>query len=433
MNSTNPSTSKENELWILGAIIAFVGTGVRNLGVNVQKYSFMKEGLRPVANQRPPIKQGIWWFGLFVVVFGSTADFVALGFAAQSIVAPIGSATLVANSIFAHFWLKEHITKRDLIATSFIITGSVMSVMFGDHASDEYTVSDLGHMFVSTSFLIYLFCCVLLLIAFYIPAWLAEPIKIKLTQLHQDYENASIADDWPKANQCEKEIAALEFKYKSYEKIHPLCYCAVSGIFGGQNILFGKIVAELFATTFRGDNQFIYFSTYFFVICVVCTIVLQMQFLAKALRFFDALYVVPVFQCFWIGTSTIAGACYFGEFDAFTVTQWIVFPISIFITLGGVYLLSGREMHTNYKFQRVSPALELDPLMMEEENLTPSACPKPLAHGVLSPSSVSIQHVIPIKTISPRSSSVVKTETSEDGENEKTDSEGSFRRFDDHA
>ena len=34
--------------------------------------------------------------------------------AAQSIVAPIGSVTLVANLFFAHYWLHEQLSRRDI-------------------------------------------------------------------------------------------------------------------------------------------------------------------------------------------------------------------------------------------------------------------------------------------------------------------------------
>ena len=52
----------------------------------------------------------------------------------------------------------------------------------------------------------------------------------------------------------------------------------------------------MIGSSFRGDNQMIYFLTYVFLACMLFCIFSQLHFLAGALKFFDALYVVPVFQ-----------------------------------------------------------------------------------------------------------------------------------------
>ena len=45
-------------------------------------------------------------------------------------------------------------------------------------------------------------------------------------------------------------ISEVENKYLKYEKVHPFCYCAMSGVVGGQNILFGKMVATLIGNNY---------------------------------------------------------------------------------------------------------------------------------------------------------------------------------------
>jgi len=52
----------------------------------------------------------------------------------------------------------------------------------------------------------------------------------------------------------------------------------------------------MIGASFRGDNQMVYPLTYVFLACMICSIFSQLHFLAGGLRFFDALYVVPVFQ-----------------------------------------------------------------------------------------------------------------------------------------
>lgn len=42
---------------------------------------------------------------------------VADGMAPQSLVTPMGSFTLVANVLFAHFWLKEPVGRTDIVVS----------------------------------------------------------------------------------------------------------------------------------------------------------------------------------------------------------------------------------------------------------------------------------------------------------------------------
>ena len=55
-------------------------------------------------------------------------------------------------------------------------------------------------------------------------------------------------------------------------------------------------------------------------------------------------YIIPVFECFYLTTSVLAGAIYFRELDSFVLNQWIVFGSSVATTLFGVLLLSMRNL-----------------------------------------------------------------------------------------
>ena len=144
-----------------------------------------------------------WALGLGLIIFGSVGDFLALGFAAQSIVrrhralsimlrhaltvfllnmiraygffvfapwchcfvwylfqilipdcfdsvvwnrvfgasqiAPLGSLTLVANVFFAPIMLGEKLETQDWIGTAAIVAGSALAVSFASHEGVSYT------------------------------------------------------------------------------------------------------------------------------------------------------------------------------------------------------------------------------------------------------------------------------------------------------
>ena len=88
-------------------------------------------------------------------------------------------------------------------------------------------------------------------------------------------------------------------------KFHPISYAAVAGIFGSFSVTFGKAIGELLAATSSDEkgNQFEEPFMYVFLFCMIATILMQTHYLAHGLEFFDALFIVPVFQCFFIVLS----------------------------------------------------------------------------------------------------------------------------------
>lgn len=357
-------------LWAVGAGLGVIGSVFSNLGVNVQKYSFMKNALLSPEKRKPYWRNAGWWIGLALVILGALGDFIALGIAAQSIVAPIGAMTLVANIFFAHYWLKEHLPRKDLFATAAIITGSIVCAVTGDHTQTTYSLEQLLSFYSQAGFIVYAIFVVIFVCSLYALSKHIEPIKVNLNTAIRIFDQAKAAGQDSELRALDENILAAEALYMKWEKIHPFSYCAISGAFGGQNILFGKMVAELLARTFSGDNQMKYFLTYVFVVCMFLSIFFQLHFLAKALSSFDALYCVPVFQCFFIVFSTLAGAAYFSEFSRFSVTQSLIFPVGMFFTLGGVYVLSSRKMREKHDAKvHPEPAVEEPPMMARRKSL----------------------------------------------------------------
>ena len=330
--------------WLLGAVVAAIGSIASNLGVNCQKYSFMQNAKLPKLQQKKHIRQKGWLFGMLLVVAGSIGDFAALSLAAQSIVAPIGSVTLVANVFFAHYWLKESLSYIEVVGTGLIVGGSVTAVAFGDHSETAYDIHAILRFFYGTTFIVYAIGSLVLGVTLYRFQLPITPIKQKIVDATKRYEQAYEANDRGAMEYEDFYIASLQKTYRKWEKIHPFSLCALSGILGGQSVMFGKMVSEMLNVTFAGDNQLFSPFFYLFVGCMLACVVGQLQFLAISLSFFDALYVVPVFQCFFISFSTLGGACFFAEFNNFNALQAVFFPLGLFGTLSGVIVLTRRKM-----------------------------------------------------------------------------------------
>jgi len=134
----NESEHSSDYHWAIGVVLAAAASVISNLGLNFQKLTHLKIADQDEHAKLNYYKDTVWMLGLLMVIIGSLADFAALAFGAQSIIAPLGSLTLVANVFFAPCLLGETLTKRDLFATLTIIVGATISVMFASHKDTIY-------------------------------------------------------------------------------------------------------------------------------------------------------------------------------------------------------------------------------------------------------------------------------------------------------
>lgn len=151
-----------------------------------------------------------------------------------------------------------------------------------------YTIDELIELYAQPAFIVYV--VVVLLTC----SWLYWKVNV-LERIRATYGSSSPA-------------------YQKWAKLHPVMYPALSGIFGAQSVLLAKSTAELFKMTLSGESQLDRVGTYFIAIGMFICIFLQIHWLAKGLQFFDAVFIVPVFQCFFISTSIVGGGVYFDEF-----------------------------------------------------------------------------------------------------------------------
>lgn len=312
--------------WIVGVILAAIASIISNFGLNLQKLSHQKA----LAIHQHDVhakseyeanyhKSPMWITGLILTITGSIADFVALAFAGASIVAPLGSLTLVSNVFFAPIMLGESLSRHDVMATMTIVLGSAIAVAFATHEETKTTLDELFSFFLKTRFIIYA-----LLIGITVGAmWYAI---LQLEKLQQDQPQSE--------------------RYMKVRKYHRFLYASMSGIIGAQSVLFAKCAAELVVHSIAGDGLlFLYWQTYFILFAMTASILLQIKWLNSGLLRFDAVSVVPIFQSFWILVSVIAGLVFFGEATDFSATQAFFFPLGVFLTIGGVIFLSRRGVH----------------------------------------------------------------------------------------
>ncbi len=112
-------------------------------------------------------------------------------------------------------------------------------------------------------------------------------------------------------------------------------YPAVAGTFGGLSVLFSKSSAEVVKETADGKNQFTHVFTYIVLILAVFCLYLQMKLLNEGLEKADALFVVPIYQVFWVVMNVITGMIYFEDYKSLDQQHLFFFVVGVFITLTG--------------------------------------------------------------------------------------------------
>ena len=85
----------------------------------------------------------LWWFALCLIISDAFIDMATFGMAPQSLLAPLGAASLVWNTLLAPCLLGERLGKIELLGTFIIIVGATLAVAFSNHETPTYTMPDI--------------------------------------------------------------------------------------------------------------------------------------------------------------------------------------------------------------------------------------------------------------------------------------------------
>ncbi|GLE02416.1 hypothetical protein PINS_up011254 [Pythium insidiosum] len=140
----------------IGGAIAVLAAFASIFGVNLQKYSHDKEELR--AKPRPYHLRPMWWVGMICVVAASLGDFLALGFASQTLVASLGGgSTILGNCLMSRFWLKQSLYITDVVGVALVTLGVVILAAASVSEEGHYKMDQIYQLMEAPSFILYCF------------------------------------------------------------------------------------------------------------------------------------------------------------------------------------------------------------------------------------------------------------------------------------
>lgn len=408
--------------YMIGVGLAVGSSIVSNLGVNIQKLAHKRQAQTEATASSPdspsnvnrpgsvaPTKKSVfcnptWLAGILLVVVGSIADFAALGFADQIVIAPLGSVTLITNLLFAPMISDEKLTRKDVAATLTIVTGCVLCVAFASHDDQSFTVDEIFAFFEDPHFFFFALIIVSVLFALWrivytISQRLTEVRDVSATSRQSRRESKSesyglrkptgtfntsensgtlqehsgtlpeLSGTKPEHSVTLPEVTGtirgselrmlitpttqadnLTFTQRLSTvwwgrvlllQVTRFGYGALAGIVGAQSVLFAKATSSLF----HGNNWHALeqVRTYLLLSGLFLTIFLQIKWQNDGLRDFDALVIIPIFQAFWIGTSVVGGMIVYKESQDMEWYQLAMFGVGICVTLLGVSWLADHK------------------------------------------------------------------------------------------
>lgn len=308
--------------WVIGAFINLFGSIAINFGTNLLKLGHTERERSLLENKETvgkivvkPITQfQTWRVGILFFAFGNCLNFISFGYAAQSLLAALGSVQFVSNIAFAYFVLNKKISVKVLVATAFIVLGNVFLVAFGNHQSPVFTPEQLAEKYSNITFLLYCLTLVFV-VAFH----------------HYVYRRGEI-------------LATSEHEVKSYWKmLLPFSYAVVSGAVGSCSVLFAKSLSNLLRLAMSSSYELHTWFTYSMLLLFLSTAGFWMARLNEGLAFFDAIVIVPMFQIAWTFFSICTGFIYFQEYQVFNTLRTTMFILGMMSVFLGITLLAPDE------------------------------------------------------------------------------------------
>ncbi|KAJ2728704.1 hypothetical protein IW152_005892 [Coemansia sp. BCRC 34962] len=322
----------------------------------------------PPPQSKTPFSSPVWLVGLVIFILGNVVNFIALQFAPQSLVAPLGAVSLVTNVIIAPLLNDEKISLFDVGGIVLIIAGCVVVVVFSGIVQQDYRLCVLIQLLKAKPTVIYLCLIFALILAIYVFLWtvergvthyllehhqLGDSDTLTVVHTHETIPNPSLPANWFQRITCpllqnplllfDRHVRPISPTSRHVQYGLPLAYASLGSLMATLTTLFAKSLINLLSVSiFDHDNQFTSFITWGILLVTAFTAASQVYWINQGLQRYDALLQVPVFYVVWTVFDIIGGGVYFNEFKMFTTVKYVLFAVGVAIIFSGVGLLSNR-------------------------------------------------------------------------------------------
>ncbi|KAJ7763994.1 DUF803-domain-containing protein [Mycena maculata] len=244
------------------------------------------------------LRNSVWWAGMGALVVGEVANFGAYTFAPPIMVTPLGALSVIVAAVFASFLLNERLGHLGRIGCTLCILGSSIIVLHAPKDQELETATQFLEYAVAPAFLFYCFTVVIFSL---IMAYGVAP---------------------------------------RHGRTNPLVYISIASLVGGVSVMFVKGFSVALKLTFSGENQFVYPSTYLFVVIAGVCIVVQLNYANKALDLFSVNLVNPIYYVGFCTATIVASLILFKGFNTTSTSDTVSLLSGFVVTFLGVHVLN---------------------------------------------------------------------------------------------
>lgn len=275
----------------IGALITVLAQCFSALGMNLQRYAHTLRISKPLIRR--------WPFLLGLVCLGLTeiSNFIALSFSPVSTIAPLGSISTIASAIFGQLIFSEKVTSKGAIGIALIAFGTFLSISNGPSSSKDFTVEEFMELLMNPMKVGYFMCILVIMILLYI------------------FGNKNL-----------------------------FLTVALASISAGNSVTLSKALAVFVKISITSQNQLTNILPYCIIIFIICSIVLQVNRLNKAMENHQAYVVNSLYFVMLTVMSILNSSILYGEMVALSLLGKISFAIGLILMGSGVFLLSSKPI-----------------------------------------------------------------------------------------
>ncbi|XP_059314349.1 probable magnesium transporter NIPA6 isoform X3 [Lycium ferocissimum] len=240
----------------------------------------------------------LWWVGMITMIVGEVSNFVAYIYAPAVLVTPLGALSIIISAVLAHFMLRERLQRLGVVGCILCIVGSVVIVI---HAPQEHMPTSVQEIWILA----------------------IQPAAFVI------YAAATISI-----------VVALMLHFEPrYGQTNVLVYLGICSLMGALTVVSIKAIGIAIKLTLEGISQIAYPQTWFFLAVAVICVIMQLNYLNKALDTFNAAIVSPIYYVMFTTLTIIASAIMFKDWAGQDASS-IVSELCGFITvLSGTIVL----------------------------------------------------------------------------------------------
>ncbi|PNY10029.1 magnesium transporter NIPA2-like protein [Trifolium pratense] len=308
--------SKENVTGLILALMSslFIGSSfiIKKQGLR-RAASF--SGVRAGVGGFYYLLEPLWWVGMITMIVGEVANFVAYAFAPAVLVTPLGALSIIVSAVLADIILKEKLHKLGILGCIMCIAGSIIIVINAPKEERITSVLQIWNMATQPAFLAYVGSVIVL-------------------------------------------VFVLVFQFAPRcGHTNVLIYTGICSLMGSLSVMSVKALGTSLKLTFEGNNQLVYPQTWFFMLIVAICVVMQMNYLNKALDTFNTAIVSPIYYVMFTTLTILASVIMFKDWDGQSFSTIMSEICGFIVVLSGTIMLHlTKDFERSHSFRGGTPS-----------------------------------------------------------------------------